>query len=661
MCHTICLKHAILPLIALTLHVTACGPSQDENPNNNIDEVPCGGLCPFEVCVFDVCLDDEDAPTHQPEQFNAHCPAPNRLLASVNNDDADADADGVDNAFDNCPVVYNPDQNEGDCLPLCPTLRFEGDAFITSAEALNDLHGVTIIEGDLNIFGTQLETLRGLECLTEVRGSVRINNNTALSDISALRRLAFVQGDLKLGTDKSLVTLQIQPAVSLEPLRALRVVGGSLWLESLQEPATADGLEALACVGGDLIIGDTALETITPTHFGALEQIGDSIQFLGNNRLETINSFNRLRVVNGNVAFGGFIPQRDSNYYCQTYDADPSNSYFCDTFDPIFEEQLSHTVAGNRRLRTVEGFAALEEIGGDFKMIESSSMERLSLPVLTTLGGTLRWGELTAVQECSPLDGAGCSYWFINIRVSRMTVFDGFPNLQSAGGVLFRGHPNLRRIELPSLERIQGPLTLGGRVRQLDGNLTEERSIYIPLHNGALESVSMDSLHQVDGDMLLAGPGSWATAFDALKYVQGTLTLEDYPTNTIEGLNALEEIGGDLRIILQEQATELTGLNALRSVQGSFYLGDAPEELYSFCDALEERGNQRLASVSGLSSLESVGRDMLIVDNPMMAQQSIERLIEGIGNIQGQTHVCNPWTASCPHEPGGYGFLCTYE
>lgn len=171
----------------------------------------------------------------------------------------------------------------------------------------------------------------------------------------------------------------------------------------------------------------------------------------------------------------------------------------------------------------------------------------------------------------------------------------------------------------------------------------------------------MDSLHQVDGDMLLAGPGSWATAFDALKYVQGTLTLEDYPTNTIEGLNALEEIGGDLRIILQEQATELTGLNALRSVQGSFYLGDAPEELYSFCDALEERGNQRLASVSGLSSLESVGRDMLIVDNPMMAQQSIERLIEGIGNIQGQTHVCNPWTASCPHEPGGYGFLCTYE
>lgn len=131
-----------------------------------------------------------------------------------------------------------------------------GELVLKDNDALASLQGLSSLTwvGSALISGLPLlESLAGLDALTGVGGSLALNNNAKLADLTALSKLSVVDGTLTLSMNGALQ--------SLAGLDALELTGGLvLWV--MNGLTTLDGLGALATIEGDLSILATGLESL---------------------------------------------------------------------------------------------------------------------------------------------------------------------------------------------------------------------------------------------------------------------------------------------------------------------------------------------------------------------------------------------------------------
>ena len=90
--------------------------------------------------------------------------------------------------------------------------------------------------------------LDSLADITWIRGSLRIENSSDLTQLEALSALRCVEGTLAINNNQSLQ--------HLDQLSNLRAVGAKLFIDDNPNLTDLDGLSNLRLLDGDLIIGD---------------------------------------------------------------------------------------------------------------------------------------------------------------------------------------------------------------------------------------------------------------------------------------------------------------------------------------------------------------------------------------------------------------------
>jgi hypothetical protein len=263
-----------------------------------------------------------------------------------------------------------------------------GNLWITDQGSLDAFFasGCDEVTGNVDVNGTALSALRGLDNLRVVGGELEIVNNPALVDLSALSHLERV-GALIVGADDALP--------SLDGLESLTVVEGLLSLYSLPSLTNVRGLRNLRRVGDE--IGE------------------ESIIIIRNPQLTTLAGLEHLEV---------------ANYL--TVEECPSLT----------------SLDGLRNLRTVHhqvrlvdlgmltlGMASLEHAGG-LLLRDNDSATSISFPVLHTIDGGLllnrhdalggfSFGALTTLTGDLTIQ--------LNPMLSECTVDDFVAGLQAGG------------------------------------------------------------------------------------------------------------------------------------------------------------------------------------------------------------------------------------
>lgn len=244
-----------------------------------------------------------------------------------------------------------------------------------------------------------------------------------------------------------------------------------------------------------------------------------------------------------------------------------------------------------------------------------ASVEVTVLPTMTEVcqGDYLvtNQAELTALSNCNVITG------FLSIDQSDDIVdLTALANLSQIGSLNIGKNDALESLTgLENLTTITESLTIGGQQ-----GIVELSTQQMPfLGSNLLESLQgLNNLERVGGDVSIGFN-------DAL--------------TTLAGLENLETIGGRLDVFESPSLMSLAGLNALNSVGGSVSIYDnAVLETFMGLDALTEIGgnldifrNDALVSFTSLDNLERIGGDLSINFNASLTSLAGLEALESIG------------------------------
>jgi hypothetical protein len=191
----------------------------------------------------------------------------------------------------------------------CTGVPWEGDYAIDGGADLAGLVGYEAVQGDLSITADDLSDLDGLQCLSEVEGSLRVIEATALASLAGLQGLDVIGGDLEI-LDAAEGGVGVLANATLPSLSSL---GGDLRLRDHPELEILS-ISDLGGVGGTFdLTGNEALTTVTALDLAVIN--GDFV-FVGNDDYEDFDGLNTLAVVDGDVKIydNGALP------YCRICD-----------------------------------------------------------------------------------------------------------------------------------------------------------------------------------------------------------------------------------------------------------------------------------------------------------------------------------------------------
>ena len=293
------------------------------------------------------------------------------------------------------------------------------------------------IEGDVEINGSDITNLNGLNVLTHIGGNLNVCGNDILTSLTGLENMISIDGGLIIGC-----YTQGNPALtSLEALAGVINVGGDLVIIETNSLEDLTGLEGVTSIGGNL-------------------------QIWWNHSLMSLSGLNNLNTVGGDLSIG-------INFYGDLH--------------------------GNPTLASLTGLGDLTSVGGGLEIIANNALTSLSgLEGLTSLDGlTIRSNNsLTSLTGLDNLTSLSSFY----IAWNPITNFAGLDNLTSIGGSLyigFNGLTNLagleglisvgsvkidRNVSLNDLTGLENLKTIGGRL-EIAGNdaltnLTDLEGVY---------------------------------------------------------------------------------------------------------------------------------------------------------------------------------------
>jgi hypothetical protein len=188
-------------------------------------------------------------------------------------------------------LVSNSDAAQS-CLP-------EG-IFFSQQNQINSFQtnypGCSRIEGDLTLSGYNITNLNGLNALTSIGGSLKIECNEALTSLNGLENLTSIGEDLYL-VGNLIIT-------NMSGLQNLSYIGRDFQLSNNVAISSLTGMEGLTTIGGNLWIDNNNLLTnmMGLTH---LTSIGNFVRIYANNTLENLTGLGELTSIGGNLIIGG--------------------------------------------------------------------------------------------------------------------------------------------------------------------------------------------------------------------------------------------------------------------------------------------------------------------------------------------------------------------
>ena len=175
---------------------------------------------------------------------------------------------------------------------------------------LSPLNTLQIVNNDLIIVNTQLQTLEGLESLTTINNDFTISGNRQLRSLFGLEGLTTINNEFRISGNNELQNLdglenlEFAEAIdirgnrvltSIDGLSGIKEVNGDLRLESL--PLTNLGLNNLKSVNRTITLRNLPLGDIDG--FNSLINIEGLLIIDDNNNLTSIKGFQNLETING--------------------------------------------------------------------------------------------------------------------------------------------------------------------------------------------------------------------------------------------------------------------------------------------------------------------------------------------------------------------------
>ena len=179
------------------------------------------------------------------------------------------------------------------CLP-------DGITFSTQSEIddfQNNYPGCTEIEGTVQIDGSDIINLNGLNSINRIGGSLYIRYCNNLVTLHGLHTLTFVGGSF-------VSILENNSLVNLEGLNNLSKISGILSLFQNNSMTNLIGLESLTRIGEDFNIQNMSSLT-SITGLSLLDSIGGNLYILYNNSLINLYELNTLSVIQGKITIQG--------------------------------------------------------------------------------------------------------------------------------------------------------------------------------------------------------------------------------------------------------------------------------------------------------------------------------------------------------------------
>eukprot|EP00210_Caulerpa_lentillifera_P005057 g4830.t1 len=287
------------------------------------------------------------------------------------------------------PPMTKVDASDVEYIPLsrAECLRdasgLPGNLIIFDNGRLSDLSvlsGIYQIGGDFILFGTRdnegsLKSLKGLENLSVVGGSLNIVQIDGIQDLSDLKSLRQVSGELLIWNNAKLR--------SLDGLQKLQRIGKALIIDNNRSMKTLKGLENLSEIGFDLFLkgngqlsdlshlqgvrkvwGNVAIEGMnalkTTKDLKNIQTIGIGIDIYNNPRLEDLSGFESLTEINGDLSI------------CRNKNLKTTRG-----FEGVKRIHLNLVVSQNEAIQDLTGFKAITEIGGLVSIQDNQALERL--------------------------------------------------------------------------------------------------------------------------------------------------------------------------------------------------------------------------------------------------------------------------------------------
>jgi hypothetical protein len=434
---------------------------------------------------------------------------------------------------------------------------YEGDYTIKTSSDLSALNGYTKVTGTLEIKGTMLKSLAGLESLTEIGGSLVFSTtdagkcdndsyipmcmewgNAYLENVDGLNNLKTIGGKLNIAYCKLLN--------NLNGLGKLTAVGGSVIINTLNSLTDLSGLAGLSAVKGDLILQNITATNLTG--FNNLTSVSGTLNISQNQNLVNID------------ALGNLIQCADINIYYNMALTDING--------------LSNLVR-----------ASNVSINSNDKLLNINALRNLFLANNGIFKGdiAIKSRSLNDISAFNGLSEVG-GYLFLSSAVTDLT---GLNNLKSIGGRLSISE----NYNLVNIDALAGLTSLGVNSNPDDSaaGLVIDTNPYLLNING-LRNLFSTNNGVFKGRILLRSNRSLhnLSGFIGLTEVTRDLTLEYLGTRNLSGLDNLVSVGGGLYIIDNYPALEnLTGLNKLTSVNKS----------------LQIYGNEKLINLDALANL----------------------------------------------------------
>lgn len=232
-----------------------------------------------------------------------------------------------------------------------------GASGIDCEYSLSVLEGYSILKGDLDIgpecsaFDLRLEVLQRLENLTEIHGSLRIQNDHI--SFIPFKRLKIVRGLFFISSSPGFTTLG--------GFESLEKVGGDLRLDILQNLQTLGFLHVLRTVEGAVRIRDNpSLSTLfneTGNRSPVLSKIG-ALEIQNNDMLESLAGLDNVTQVSADYVTSGSL-------------------------------RGAVQITRNLRLQNLGALGRLQIIANNLWIYDNAALNTVALGSLTSIGGYL--------------------------------------------------------------------------------------------------------------------------------------------------------------------------------------------------------------------------------------------------------------------------------
>lgn len=367
------------------------------------------------------------------------------------------------------------------------------------------------------------------------------------ADVEALLGVAVIDGDLII-TGSEITTL--------EWLSDLRCVRGRLAVEDTTALGTLEGLEGLVAIEQDLELHrNLALESVEALSslrfLGPFRSSADAdLSIVGNPRLAALSGL-------------GGVPELRGDLVVRSNAALTSLA----GLDGIASVWGDVTLSGNAALETTVGLDALVVVNGRLEIRENAAL----------VGVGFRRLAVVDEDEARP----GSLRRGVRIEQNPALFNVGLPALTRAVSLVIEGNPELRGVDLGWLRELRAHMTTEGdllvsgpRLTTVDLGSLERVDDEMFVHGERLESLAAPRLVEVRGDLRVgspviprAGRASPVTLdLPALSDVGGDLHLDQTAIADVDGLAALERVGGRLEIVNNPALRDLGALALLSSL-----------------------------------------------------------------------------------------------